>query len=163
MATFTTGSVSTYELIATVTSTGGPLSFTSIPQTYEHLILHAFPVMGGAPNSGGNIQLNGDTSLNYYGGGLYASNYMSFAYGFSYGTTNPNIGFLNQQGNGGTYYFPSYTSTNQKSVYSFGGSGNGFNRGGYSWNGTSAITQITFSATNHSAGTVFHLYGLKKV
>lgn len=165
MATVTTGKQVTYDLIASITSTGGPLSFTSIPQTYQSLIIHAFPVLTSAPNGGGQIEFNGDTALNYFGNSWSASNYMSFSYSFnSNSTSKPGIGFLNGSGNGGIYTISDYTNTNsEKSVTTAGGSANGFNRGGYFWGGKTAITTITFSATNHTTGTVIHLYGLKKV
>lgn len=165
MATVTTGSQITYDLIATTTSTGGPISFTSIPQTYQSLIIHAFPVMTSAPNGGGQIEYNGDTALNYFGNGWSITNYMSFSYSFnSSASAKPNIGFLNQGGNGGMYTFADYANTNSyKSTYTSGGSGNGFLRGSYFWNTTSAISTITFQATNHATGNVFNLYGLKKV
>lgn len=165
MATVTTGTQITYDLIASITGSSGVLSFTSIPQTYESLIIHAFPVLGSAPNSGGQIEFNGDTALNYFGNAWTASNYMSFSYSFpSNGTSKPNIGFLNGSGNGGIYTISNYTSTTaEKSVTTAGGSANGFNRGGYFWGGTAAISTITFLAANNTTASTFHLYGLKKV
>ena len=167
MATITTGSQATYDLIATLSGTNGPLSFTSIPQTYHSLIIHGFPLASGAPNSLGAITFNSDTTFNYRRSNLSAVNYMSVSATYDFGSSTVtafNSGFMNTSGNGGIWHIPDYTNTTRvKTIYCNAGSTNGLGRGGGVWLNTAAITTITFTASNHTAGTVFHLYGLKKV
>lgn len=166
MATVTTGKQVTHDLIATISATGGPLSFTSIPQTYQSLVVHIHSVLSTAPNSGFAMQFNSDTGMNYFGNYLYATNYMSLNSGFNSNNTGNAIqsAFNNSTGNGAIIHIADYTdATIVKSVYTVGGSGNGLARGSYVWSATGAISTITFSATNFATGNLIHLYGLKKV
>lgn len=144
------------------------LTFSSIPQTYTHLQLRLFTIVGSA-GSGAYTYINGDTTqANYrehvlYGNGSaasagsYQNSYMPQFDGGS--TTSPGAFIINVL---------DYTNTNKyKTLHGMGGyDGNG---SGYIahesllWMNTAAITSLQFSpvGTTWSQYAKISLYGIK--
>jgi len=173
---------SSYESIATVTSTGGEtsLSFTSIPQTYKHL-----EIRGIARASNGNtfarpihIYFNNDKaswSAHGFGGGSGNTGVYAEGYSSTYATRS-NAWLLDDGTSSGMFgagiaSILDYANTSKnKTISIFSGGSNNLNNtsGGVSsasgcWYSTAAITTITFepSAGTWISGTTFSLYGIK--
>jgi hypothetical protein len=165
MATTTVGSQVTYDLIATITSTGGPLTFSSITQTYHSLVLHGAPNFSSAPASA-DITLNGDTGFTSYFVSTYnATSYMGVNQYFNtVSAPYMSTGFANTLGNGFVMYLLDYTDTaTYQSTLSAGSSANGISRGQGSWKTVGAVSSVTINSPFHTTGTTYNLYGLKKV
>ena len=159
--------------LATVTvgSGGGTISFSNIPQNYEHLQLRILAQPYYASTSAGNIsaRFNGDSGANYTRHGIYADG-STGAYGYT-GYTSASIDRF--------YYAPSgnifsaaivdilnYTDTNKyKTVRTIGGHNNGstgdIRPNSSLWLSTAAINSIAFSDTLNQYSTIA-LYGIKK-
>jgi hypothetical protein len=159
----------TYEPIATATvaSTGGTVTFSSIPGTYTDLVLIS-SARRGVDGSGGDsvkTRVNGDSGSNYSWIG------MSYNVGGTGGSkaNNQHI-FIAGNCEDGIYsasicHFMNYANTsNFKSMItrssSIGTQGVGMNVN--TWRSTSAITSIFLdAASGFWAGTTFTLYGIK--
>jgi len=154
------------ELIKTILVPGvfTTVTFTSIPQTYKHLIIMASAVS----NTSGHtlaMTLNGITtsggyeiSSPYYGGGLNVNGASAAAYFdlMLLGDTSVNYG-------AGTILIPNYTATNtSRNIIGTntheGGTGY---YGGFSPSGVTNVTSITFTKTSLTPGTTISLYGVK--
>ena len=159
-----------YESIATTTvGSGGTssITFSSIPQTYTHLQLRLFTIVGGA-GSGAYTYINGDTTqTNYrehvlYGNGTAASagSYQnSYMPQFQGGSSSPGSFVID---------ILDYTNTNKnKTLRGFGGYdayGSGYIAfESLLWKNTAAITSLQFSpvGTTYSEFAKIALYGIK--
>ena len=162
------------EAIATTYLEAGVVSvtFSSIPQTYEHLQLR----MSGRTNYGsrsGWTTLNGDTGGNYSAHRMGGSGSSVAAAGW--GTLSYIIGpYLTGTNASATEYSPSivdildYANTNKNTTlmyatYTQGGPDVFF--GSALWDSTAAVTSITYTegaGGSHviTRGSVFTLYGL---
>jgi hypothetical protein len=157
-----------YESIATVTvGSGGSSSvtFSSIPSTYQHLQIRAFPI--NATTTGDvYLQFNSDTGANYRSHYLYA-NGASVASG---DTTSNYLyaAFTHSTGGVGITDVLDYGNTNKfKTIRSLiaderNGSGEIALTSGL-WRNTSAITSINFFPVSGSFAqySSFALYGIK--
>jgi len=166
-----------YESIATVTTTGSSITFSSIPSTYKHLQVRFIGRCGvsGETSQGLFMRINGDSGSNYsrhsvggngsitYAGGAANSTYAYPGYITGPNATASNFGI-------GIIDFLDYANTNKyKTVRSLSGYDN--NGGGdlalqsACWLSTSAITSLTFlvelGGGSFVTGTNFALYGIR--
>jgi len=178
------GSGGNYESIQTVTVTSGgsaTISFSSIPQTYDHLQLRVLSkttdTATGEDNT--NFYFNSDSNFNNYRGHWLRANGSSVstsdlqASGYQVYT-----GVIPTSGTGQTSMFGAsiidildYTNTNKNKVVRTLNGDNLNNTnfdfiGLYSalWNSTAAVTSITFTVpggTNYAQYSSFALYGIK--
>lgn len=160
--------VGDFESIASVTvGSGGSssISFTSIPQTYQHLQIRAFSKLTSGANQQTAINFNGDTtSSNYrfheiYGDGSAAN---------PYGLQDQSILYASSsQFNAGVVDILDYTNTNKntvsRSLFGFDTNGAGYVIIRSSlWLNTAAITSFTLtSPTAFAQYSHFALYGIK--
>lgn len=156
--------VQTYTLIQeqTLTSPAASVTFSSIPQIYEDLVLE-MTVSGSAGY--GWIRVNGDTASNYsdtrlQGNGTTASsnrNASNTAWYFEYGTTTSVLGLE-------VFQFQSYanTSINKTALSSNANSAYSVSASVHLWRSTAAITSIVpyTGSGNFDAGSTFRLFGL---
>lgn len=161
-----------FEAIASTTlGSTGTVTFSSIPDTYEHLQLrfYARSNVGGASTLV-EVRLNNDSNANYYhvrmigdgsavGGGLSNAETFIYAGSIPASTATSNIYGCS------IIDILDYTSTNKyKNVKAIGGNDrNGSGISGFFsgvWLSTSAITRIDI-VTSCIAGSVFSLYGLR--
>ena len=170
-----------FESIATVTAAGGEtsLTFSSIPQTYQHLQIRGMARDTATASTGllgQAIQVNGTSTLNYAYHNLRGNGASVFADG-STGANAITPSAITPFDNAIASTFGviivdihDYTSTTRyKTLRTFGGcdvNGTGGSVGlasGFLTNSTAAITSITFPApwTSFKAGTTFALYGIK--
>ena len=164
-----------FESIATFTPTsGGSVTFSSIPSTYKHLQIR-YNALLAANNGQLQLRLNSDTGNNYTrqwftsvmpnssaaGGDTPSSNII--IQGVYDGTiaTYPNVGIID---------IHNYSSTTKtKTVRSFsGGNDTSITKGNIEllcgmWNSTSAINEVTLLITNstYATGSSIALYGIK--
>ena len=172
------GGAGSYESIATLTASGGEtvLSFTSIPSTYVSLQVRGIYRDTQASALARNLlmQFNSDTATNYSyvlitGNGSAASSniYSSQNYVGSIpadAATATSNTFASWE-----VYVPSYLASQKKPLSIFGVQENNqtsaFIRPTAGlWQGTSAITSISFTGTSGGSfvsGSSFYLYGLK--
>jgi hypothetical protein len=169
-----------YVSLATATGTGSnsSITFSSIPQTYQHLQIRAIVKTDSGTTLGvGNLAFNGDGGTNYtrhrlYGDGtsvvadssLGASSIVGAAWGAGSpsGSTNivgPSIIDIHD-----------YASTTKNKVIRSVGARNYADSNGFIqllsglWLNTNAITSITFTITggsNFTSQTQFALYGIQ--
>jgi len=172
----------TFTLIASsvLGSTTASITFSSIPSTYDDLIIYGSLLSSGALSNpdGLKIVLNGDTSNLYAYIGSRVNSFGSVNYTIS-NTTNQWLfgNSVGTAGNGNTYsstqiYIAGYKSTSfTKAGYinNFAGkyneeSASWVGYGGQQYNSTNAITSIALSAstTNLAAGSSAYLYGIKR-
>jgi len=164
-----------YESIATTITSTSPstVTFSSIPQTYQHLQLRYFARRSDAVGTTSiSIQLNGDSGANYVRNELYQSD-STVSTSSATGQTQMGIGSITGSlANSGAFGYGivdilDYTSTNKNTVVrTLTGANN--NGAGYSnisvgmWINTAAVTSFTFiigsSFVNNST---FALYGIK--
>jgi hypothetical protein len=133
------------------------IDFTSIPQTFSHILVVYLARLTGA-EAAGWLMLNGDSSAaNYANGGalgglIIPSNVP--------GTTYPN--FIAS----GQVFVPFYRATTRKGIFNPQIYNNGNNIGGgvqaLQWYGTAAINRMTFTpaAGTWAIGSRFILYGV---
>ena len=160
-----------------VTSASSQVTISSIPSTYDHLIVRCSTRTSAAVNiSSFTLRFNSDSGSNYYGG-----------YIFSEGTVaGGSSGSGTSHSTGGTIYmaganvFNDLFSINELTIFNYkntsykktighlsgvAGDAAGFHGvgfGGGIWNSTSAITSIDFLAGggNFVVGSSFRLYGI---
>lgn len=152
--------------IATSTPSGSStLTFSAIPQTYQHLQIRA-NALGTTTTV--YLRINGSSAASYTQHRLFGDGSAVSAGGFSTQTEIQNI-VRAQATNPGVAIVDilNYTSTTQNPVVSVlrgednNGSGNLYLVSGM-FVGTGAITSLTFTTTaNFAAGTQFSLYGIK--
>lgn len=159
----------TYEPIATATvaSTGGTVTFSSIPQTYTDLILISSARRGidGSGGDGIKTQINGDSGSNYSWTGMSyniggtgsgrATNQTIFQAGSCEdGSYSTSICHLMDYSNTTTFK----TMISRSSSIGTQGVGETINL----WRSTSAITSLYLNAASGFwAGSTFTLYGIK--
>ena len=157
---------STYEAIATLTTSGGESSvtFSSIPSTYTDLVIV------GSINATTPYEIfmrfNSDTGTNYSVTGLEGNGTAAFSFretnsirantGFS-NSTNPNPVLINLQNYSNSTTYKTYVSRSSAapaSAIAYTGL----------WRNTAAINAITFVLTvakTFNAGTTISLYGIE--
>lgn len=170
----------TMNYIASSTPAGTTTAtFSSIPSTYKHLVIHAHAQDGRTNNpiDGGYVRYNGDTGGNYrysytnasvttHSGGSQGNNATFMMFG-AIGTLQGGDGF----GAGLMYIFDYASTTLWKTMVQVSGAANDtaygeIMIGGGLWKSASAITSIsivTETGSNYSTGTRFDLYGLASV
>lgn len=170
------GAVASFESIQTVTGNGSgtTLSFTSIPNTFQHL-----QIRGIAHNDSAGVQVNGlrfnsDSGSTNYSSHYFASNGSST---FAGGNGNQSIIDVDVIG-GNVATFPyaliidilDYASTSKyKTAQIFAGynkntaSGSVVELNSGAWKSTSVINSITLSSNGnaYSTSSTFCLYGIK--
>lgn len=169
-----------FEAIASTTlgSTTTTVTFSSIPDTYEHLQLRLYLRAGytGGPDATMFMRLNSDSGSNYtnrwiYGNGSAASasnNVSETAYRFLWvpaGTALSNTFGVS------IIDILDYASTNKrKTIRAIEGHETNNNTNGYVflhsslWSNTAAVSTLTFTSAETNgfvAGSVFSLYGLR--
>ena len=168
----------TYELIAsqTLASNASSYTFSSIPNTYTHLVLVA-NWKALAAQYGMFISFNGTTSgQNQYSYVYILSELGSTGTGVGYPiSTRDTIG-MGYNGAGSAafdgvlkVYIPFYTSSYTKTVTYRSGSGDYYDniQGFGNWSGTGAINSIRIAIdgfanrTSFTTGSKFYLYGIK--
>ena len=167
--------VNSYESIATVTTTTSPssITFSSIPQTYQHLQLRYYARRSDASGlSSFSFQFNGDTGTNYVRNELYQSDTTASASSATAQTIlNINETTANNANSGsygvGIADFLDYTNTNKLKIVRTlsGANNNGSNVSNLAtglWLNTAALTSITcFVGTTFMNNSTFALYGIK--
>jgi hypothetical protein len=168
----------TFTLIASTTvGSGGAstISFSSIPQTYTDLVIKmSVRGTGAVVNRNILISFNGSSSnftmRNAVSEGGTLASYTQGAYGGTNPTGyNPGNTATASTFGSADFYFPNYTSNNNKSV-SVDSVGENNNANGYLWlsanlwSSSSAITSLTFTedANNFAEFSTAYLYGIKK-
>jgi hypothetical protein len=159
-----------------ITTPTNTVTFSSIPSTYDHLVLRVSARTTTTTTVSSFYYLcNGDTGSNYYGGFIYAEN-SSIGGGSQAMTTLGNFG--------GVMYIPgasasanvfsaneitfwNYKSSYKKTAGQFSGAPNaaglsGASWAGMVWNNTTAISSLTLttSSGNFDTYSTFRLYGL---
>ena len=164
-----------YGSISTITTSTSPSSvtFSGIPQTYQHLQLRYYARRSDAAGlSSFSFQFNGDTGTNYVRNEIYQGN-TSVSYSSATAQTILNINETTADtANSGSFGvgvvdFIDYTNTNKlKVVRTLSGANN--NGAGVSnlatglWLSTAALTSITcFVGTTFMNNSTFALYGIK--
>lgn len=161
----------TYEAIANVTlgAANSTIQISSIPQTYTDLVI-IYSVRGSATNVNTYFRFNSNsTGANYGQQLMYSSGATNTGYRFGSG----NEFVINYQNslnsllfNHGRIDIFNYTGTsNRKSIlYTFNRDGNFLERGGGTWNQTSAISTVSLHASVNSfaANSTMALYGILK-
>jgi len=162
----------------------GVISFTSIPQTYQHLLLlvvaRSSNTVTSPPFDTLYAQLNGDGASNYFGGRIYGSG-AAAQYIEQVGTTYLTVGMVPNRGapslsyqNAAVLFIPGYASTSGfKTILAlngaFWGPSSGLNAGQVTvgtWAKAplEAVTQIAvkplLTPFTFDAGAVGTLYGL---
>lgn len=173
IGSFPTPVTSSYESIATITSSGSSITFSSIPSTYSSLQLK-FNLRAANDGRDVYISLNSDTGTNYTRHNLRGTGTAASASGSANVAPAFNLGAFNLGGAYTTYPFVGiidlhdYASTSKtKTVRTFSGldmNTNGGEVGMYSvlWNSTSAITSVTITISSSSFdSSTFSLYGIK--
>jgi hypothetical protein len=164
-----------YESISTITTSTSPstVTFSSIPQTYQHLQLRYYARRSDAAGlSSFSFQFNGDGGSNYIRNEIYQSNTTAAASSATAQTilniNETTADSANASSFGvGIVDFLDYTSTNKlKVVRTLSGANN--NGAGVSnlatglWLNTAALTSITcFVGTTFMNNSTFALYGIK--
>lgn len=158
----------TYEPIAsyTLSSPAASVTFSSIPQSYSHLIISA----SGSTELGGTygfrFRANGDTS-NAYHSTLIFQNNTTFGHSSNSNLSFANFSLFSAEISNGICHIFDYASTSKvKSYIGYGGliyTGNVVNRTYVgAWNSTSAITSLEIFAdtSNLYTKTTVTLFGL---
>lgn len=155
----------TYEPISTLNPSNGTASvtFSSIPSTYDDLVLISRPLIVGANNENVEMTFNGDTGSNYYEETIYlTTNSRGMAYDaplpyvrVNYAGTEPFFSRINIMGYKQTTFRKAILAQKQDRGYCM--------LRGALWNSTSAITSITLKpggANTFATGSVFTLFGI---
>jgi len=162
-----------FQSIETIAPSQGAssISFTSIPQTYTHLMIRGMMKSndGGVGNGFAGMRYNSDSALNYWGVNAYGngSNLLSLSYNLSYAM----FGQTPYLGNNNLYAFynailPNYTDASNPQlcfgdqILEQGGSDQSAGLASSVWTTTAAITSITILGT-FGPSCRFGLYGIK--
>ena len=161
----------TYEPIATATvaSTGGTVTFSSIPNTYTDLVIVSSALRGVTGSGGDSIraQFNSDTGSNYSRTGLYGNGTSALSFRQS---SQTELGVGSAGDYSGTPWSPSIASimnysntTTFKTVIMRGNEPTGIAGAQVAlWRSTAAISSIYLFCTNgFYVGSTFTLYGIK--
>jgi hypothetical protein len=158
--------------IATASLSGlNTITFSSIPQNYEHLQLRAY-LNNAVGNISVSMQFNGDTGTNYAKHILYGD---GSAAGSNAVSSTASMTFHIYSGNTASIFSASvmdvldYSNTNKNKTvrglcgWDNNGSGSVLLGSGL-WVNTSAVTSITFGAAGGtwSSGSTIALYGIKR-
>ena len=171
-----------YFQIATATPSGtNNYTFSSIPQTYDHLQIRIFAKDNRSPvYSGIDVQFNGDTGANYWYSFADVATTQVPTFGNYYDVASTVLPIANMPGGSGSNFYGSswttifnYKNTNMWKYASGVGGYNANGAGGYDgfvmqpggvWRNNSAITSIYIRSNTNStwqAGTRISLYGIK--
>ena len=168
----------TYELIAStvLNTTATSITFSSIPATFEDLVIRASYRISAAGLYGGNplMRFNGDGA----GTTLYSNTAIGGTGSAANPTTQSSIGFALLQSSdsaGNTanvftsteVYIPKYLSTDSKPLNVFKAAEqfsatNEFHNISNLYRGSSGISSIVISGVTFIADSKFYLYGIKK-
>ena len=159
-----------FESIATSTSTGASISFTSIPATFTHLQIRMMAIYTGSVGSG-FIAFNGDNASGNYSyhqlladgsttgaGSLTSQNQGKFTGGAGTSPAAPNVMVMD---------ILDYRNTNKykttRAIYGWDDNSSGYvEYNSNNWRSTSAITSIVLTPANSFASnTIVALYGIK--
>lgn len=169
-------STTAFDSIQTYTPSGtGALTFSSIPQTYQHLQLR---VIARDTSSGGPfgmyLVLNSDTGTNYNSPFIYGASNSTTATGFQLNYLYAYFGLWGSGALANNFWasvttFADYRNTNKNKsigVFSAGDdNGNGtsyMSMNGGTWNNTAAITSLTvYPGSQWASGSSIALYGIK--
>lgn len=167
----------TYALLASSTVGAGgsaAITFSSIPQTYTDLcIVYSLRTNAGYQWDTFNATINGSTSsfsqirLLGFNGVTYPNNAQSDTLSLAFGTANGGTNSTSSTFSNGSIYFPSYTSSNYKTIVLDGAVENNGNTQLTSlqsglWSNSAAITSITISNSNTiQQYSTAYLYGIK--
>jgi len=152
----------TYVPIATQTlgSTATSITFSSIPSTYQDIVL----VINGSMSASNNIavQINGDTGSNYSRTTLYGTGSSAASFRETNISTALNSGYMDTNNGTTLISFMAYANTNTYKTFLV--RSNPTSVGTYAtvglWRSTAAITSITLSGGTYSSGDSFSIYGL---
>ena len=163
-----------YEAISstTVGTATASITFSSVPQTYEHLEIRLF-ARGSAAATSANVTLriNSDTASNYVLSSLEGNGTGVSGLRFA-ASTNLSIAHVSADSatanifGCGIIFFADYAdTTHNKTITSISGndrngSGSVFFRNGL-WKSNSAISTIELTLSNFMVGSVVSLYGLR--
>ena len=159
-----------------ITSATSTITFSSIPQTYQHLEIRSFAANSASSNQYVKLVFNSDANANYSehhlsGNGSAMSSGSNSLYnngGFYWGMGLPGTSLTSVFGSGVTSILDYSNTSKYKTVLSFDGfDGNG--SGGIelvssNWRSTSGITSITLTVNegnNFRQYSSFSLYGIK--
>lgn len=157
----------------TLTTTAASVTFSSIPATYQDLILQ---ISARADNTGLLLQMTLNSATSTYSNTLLLGNGATATSSNNTGQSYLRAGYVNPSGStastfsSGEIYIPKYTSTTDKPMSSIGFTENNATTAyiaNYAnlWGTSSAITSITLdmaaSSQNFVSGSSFWLYGLK--
>jgi len=164
-----------YDSIATITTSTSPSSvtFSGIPQTYQHLQLRYLARRSDAVGTSGiSIQINGDGGANYVRNELYQGN-TTAATSSATGQTQMAVGYMTgSTANAGSFGVGvidilDYANTNKNTVVRAltGANNNGAGNSNIStgvWLNTAAVTSFTFIIGGTFVNNcVFALYGIE--
>jgi hypothetical protein len=160
-------------------STAASVTFSSIPNTYNHLKLVAVASANGASYEAHNVTFNGDSGSHYdHGGytdtfGVYSGNDGAASHAFLASTGAQTVNDLPPSNSTLASYLeikiPYYNNTtfykagNWLSTFGYNWNGNGCWVGhGWAWRSTAAITSIALaiSSGSYAVGSAFYLYGI---
>lgn len=151
----------------TLSATATSVTFSSIPGSYDDLMVVCYLRGDGTNSVLANIRFNSDTGSNYSATWLYAN---GSSVGSASGTSATSINGSNSSSGVSAieiqilnYANSSYNKTVfWREAQDKNGSGDTSLNTGL-WRSTSAITSITiFNTNNYQIGSVFALYGIKK-
>ena len=162
-----------FQSIETITPTQGTssISFASIPQTYQHLMIRGMMKSndGGVGNGFAGMRYNNDSASNYWAANGYGNgtSKLSLSYNLSYAM----FGQTPYLGNNNLYAFynailPNYTDSSNPQIcfgdqiLEQGGSDQATGLATSVWTTSSAITTITILGT-FGPSCRFSLYGIK--
>ena len=164
--------IDAWEKISTITLTGtyGTVTFSSIPSTYEVLVVSVVNLCVTNGREFG-IRFNSDSGNNYDYCRLIAEGAGTFTAGSGTGGTYGRIGDSNTSYSTHLVTIPNYRNTSMyKTCYTETVSNDNSstnNRAAHyitTWKSSSAITSLSFVnelGSNHDVNSIFSLYGLK--
>ena len=151
---------------------GGNVTFSSIPQTYRHLLIRGVMKTndGGVGNGFGGMRFNSDSGNNYALATSYCNDVTELSLAYT-SFTSALMGNIPYSGNADKYglihlYIPNYRDTTVPKIvfgdYGLEQGGADQSTGNFAsvWNSNSAITSITMSNSFFTDNS-FNLYGIK--
>lgn len=148
----------------TLGSSQASVTFSSIPQTFAHLLVVAHVLQSTGSDSWLTLKPNNDTTVANYDSVLAEASATAWAvsratavgYGYVFKTRSGNP-------SGGSVLLPDYQSTSSRAWQGNGYAGNDLTLGGSRWAGAAAITSLVLgleSGGSMDAGTRFTLLGI---
>ena len=164
-----------YTLIQTVTLTSdqNTVTFSSIPATFDDLVIVSSVRNSAGNNNNTRVRFNGDTGSNYssrllYGTGSGVASYSETTTSFYAAEHPPSTYTANTFGNA-AFYIPNYRSSVAKSmsadsVVENNATASWQQISAHLWNQTSAITSVSLfpAGNNFATNSSFSLYGITR-